>query len=145
MLNLRFGNIVTGIVTLVATGAVASHVETPRHALQAFSYKDVVLTGGPMGVQASGARAYFLSLNEDSLLQGFRLRAGLPAPGKPMGGWYDPEGFAAAHPFGQYISALARMYANTHDVRFRDKATRLVHGFHLAMAPDGYFFASQFD
>jgi DUF1680 family protein len=96
-----------------------------------------------MATQARRAREYYLDLNEDSLLQGFRLRAGLPAPGKPMGGWYDPEGFAAAHPFGQYISALARIYANTGDERYKAKAGRLVHGFHVAMAPDGFFFASQ--
>lgn len=117
-------------------------IQPPRLALEAFTYKDVIVERGPMAVQARGAREYYLRLNEDSLLQGFRLRAGLPAPGSPMGGWYDPDGFAAAHPFGQYISALARMYANSGDVRFKAKATRLVHGFHLAMGPDGTFFAS---
>jgi len=112
-------------------------------ALEPFTYQDVHLDGGPMASQAKYARNYYLALNEDSLLQGFRQRAGLPAPGNPMGGWYDPEGFAAAHPFGQYISALCRMYANTGDARFKAKAQRLVHGYHLAMGPDGYFFASK--
>lgn len=116
---------------------------SPRVELEPFQYKDVAVTGGPMATQAKGARSYYLDLNEDSLLQGFRLRAGLPAPGKPMGGWYDPDGFAAAHPFGQYISALARIYANTGDERYKAKTARLVHGFHVAMAPDGFFFASQ--
>ena len=95
------------ILALLAT--VASPQAKPSGPLQAFGYKDVQLTGGPMAVQAKGAREFYLNLNEDSLLQGFRLRAGLPAPGKPMGGWYDPDGFAGAHPFGQYISALSRM------------------------------------
>jgi DUF1680 family protein len=113
-----------------------------REKLSAFSYADVEVTGGPMADQAAGARGYYLALDEDSLLQGFRLRAGLPAPGKPMGGWYDPEGFAAAHPFGQYISALSRMYANTHDPRYKEKVARLVHGFHRTMRADGYFYAS---
>lgn len=114
-----------------------------RVALMPFQYGDVTVTGGPMAAQMRFARDYFLDLNEDSLLQGFRLRAGKAAPGKPMGGWYDPDGFAAAHPFGQYISALARFYANTGDSRYKAKVARLVHGFHAAMSPDGFFFASQ--
>ena len=111
--------------------------------LQPFRYQDVILTGGPMGTQAKGARSFYLSLSEDNLLNGFRKRAGLPAPGKPMGGWYDPDGFAGAHPFGQYVSALARMYANTGDARYKEKVARLVHGFHLTLAPDGYFYSSE--
>ena len=95
-----------------------------------------------MEAQAQEARDFYLAISEDSLLQGFRLRAGLPAPGKPMGGWYDPEGFAAAHPFGQYVSALARMYANTGDARFQEKVARLVHGFHETLGLDGFFYAS---
>lgn len=89
--------------------------------LQPSGYQDVTLNGGPMGTQAGGARDFYLSLLEDNLLNGFRKRVGLPAPGKPMGGWHDPDGFAGAHPFGQYVSALARMYANTKDPRYKEK------------------------
>ena len=32
--------------------------------------------------------AFFLALSEDSLLKPFRQKAGLPAPGEDMGGWY---------------------------------------------------------
>ncbi len=115
----------------------------PSGVLQPFTYQDVTLTGGPMGAQAAAARAFYLALSEDDLLNGFRKRAGLPAPGKPMGGWYDPDNFAGAHPFGQYVSALARMYANTRDGRFKEKVARLVHGFHETLAPDGFFYSSQ--
>ena len=96
-----------------------------------------------MGRQAEGAQAFYLSLSEDNLLNGFRKRAGLPAPGQPMGGWYDPDDFAGAHPFGQFVSALARMYANTGDLRYKQKVARLVHGFHQTLAPDGFFYSSQ--
>ena len=111
--------------------------------LQPFQYRDVTLTGGVLGAQAKDARAFYLSLSEDNLLNGFRKRAGLPAPGKPMGGWYDPDGFAGAHPFGQYVSALARMYANTGEALYKEKVTRLVHGFHETLAADGYFYSSE--
>ncbi len=119
----------------------ASHRASGK--LQPFTYQDVTLTGGPMGIQAAGAKAFYLALSEDDLLNGFRKRAGLPAPGKPMGGWYDPDGFAGAHPFGQYVSALARMYANTKDLHYKEKVARLVHGFHETLAPDGFFYSSQ--
>jgi hypothetical protein len=77
-----------------------------------------------------------MSLNEDSLLKPWRLRAGLPAPGPDLGGWYDEvplnktesggHGFAPAHCFGQWISALARGYAVSHDPRTRAKLERLL-------------------
>ncbi|MEO7649221.1 MAG: beta-L-arabinofuranosidase domain-containing protein, partial [Bryobacteraceae bacterium] len=108
-----------------------------------FGYREVTLEGGPLDAQAKGARSFYLALSEDSLLQGFRLRAGLPAPGKPMGGWYDPDGFAGGHPFGQYVSALARMYASTGDTRFKQKVARLVHGFKETLGQDGFFYSSQ--
>lgn len=110
--------------------------------LQPFGYADVQLTGGPLGAQAAAARDFFLNLSEDNLLNGFLLRAGLPAPGQPMGGWYDPDNFAGAHPFGQFVSALARYYAETGDLRFKEKVARLVHGFNETIAPDGFFYSS---
>ncbi len=131
---------------LLIVAAKASVEEIPHRAsgvLQAFNYGEVTLTGGPLGEQAQLARNFYLALPEDDLLHGFRKRAGLPTPGKPMGGWYDPDGFAGAHCFGQWISALARMYAQTGDVRFKDKVARLVHGFHETIGPAGFFFSSQ--
>ncbi len=130
-----------------ASRADSQHESNKMHRssgiLQTFTYADVSLTGGPLADQARDARDFYLALSEDNLLNGFRRRAGLPAPGKPMGGWYDPEDFAGAHPFGQYVSALARMYANTKDRRYKDKVARLVHGFHETLAPDGFFYSSQ--
>jgi uncharacterized protein len=77
-----------------------------------------------------------VSLNEDSLLKPWRLRAGFPAPGPDLGGWYDEvplrktdsggNGFAPAHCFGQWISALARGYAVNRDARTRVKLDRLL-------------------
>jgi DUF1680 family protein len=132
---------VTSVTSMTsALPAIASTPPKPR--LESFNYSDVQVTGGPMAAQAKATRNYYLALSEDSLLQGFRLRAGLPAPGKPMGGWYDPDDFAGAHSFGQYVSALSRYYANTGDRSFKDKVARLVHGFHETMGPDGFFYSS---
>jgi DUF1680 family protein len=135
----RFGK--AGFMSLETTIATTPP-HRPAGLLQPFSFTNVALTGGPMAAQARLAREFFLALPEDKLLNGFRRRAGLPAPGGPMGGWYDPDGFAGGHPFGQYISALARMHALTGDRRFEEKVARLVHGFHETIAPDGFFFSS---
>ncbi len=111
------------------------------------SYKDVIVTGGPLGDQLAIARRFLLDLSDDNLLHGFRTRAGLAAPGWAMGGWYDPEDFAGAHTFGQFISALARMSANIRDPAqaqaCREKVARLVHGFRETIAGDGFFYSSQ--
>lgn len=127
----------------IGVSAHASEVAPrPSDRLQPFHYQEVTLTGGPLATQAQVAREFFLAIPNDDMLNGFRLRAGLPAPGKPMGGWYDPEDFAGGCHFGQWISALARDYANTGDPRFKDKVAQMVHGFHETIAPDGFFFAS---
>ena len=107
--------------------------------LEQFDYSDVQLLDGPMLEQFRANHAYYLALNEDSLLQPFRQKAGLPAPGEPMGGWYswskefDPPrnmtGYVPGHTFGQYMSALARAYAVTGDTSTREKVLRMVRGY----------------
>ncbi len=62
--------------------------------------------------------------------------SGRPLPGEDLGGWYhyDPDfkweennniGFALSCTFGQWLSALARMYAIRKDRATRDKVLRL--------------------
>jgi hypothetical protein len=108
-------------------------------ALDQFGYGEVELLEGPMRQQFDENHAFFLALNEDMLLKPFRQRAGLPAPGDDMGGWYDnsPEfdphgsfhGFIPGHSFGQYLSGLARAYAVTGSKPTQAKVRRLVRGF----------------
>src|SRR5574337_1198088 len=88
--------------------------------LQEFGYRDVDLAPGLAQTQFEQTQSVLLALNEDSLLKPWRLRAGVPAPGPELGGWYDEtplhktesggHGFAPAHSFGQWLSALARGY-----------------------------------
>jgi DUF1680 family protein len=120
-------------------------------ALEPFGYGEVELLEGPMRQQFDTNHAFFLSLNEDMLLKPFRQRAGQPAPGDDMGGWYDNaaefdphgtfHGFIPGHSFGQYLSGLARAYAVTGSKPTQAKVQRLVR----ALAPtittkfyDGY-------
>lgn len=114
--------------------------------LSQFGYGDVELLEGPMREQFDRNHAFYRSLDEDSLLKPFRQRAGLPAPGEEMGGWYSwaplsdidarpNNGFAPGHSFGQYLSGLSRSYAATGDKATQEKVQRLVRGFAPAITP----------
>ena len=127
-----------------ACAAAALHAQpAPLPHYQPFERGEVMLTAGPLADQADTARAFLLALDEDNLLHGFRTRDGADAPGHAMGGWYDPDGFAGAHPFGQFISALARFHADTGDPECKAKADRLVAGFAETIRDDGFFYSSQ--
>jgi len=105
----------------------ANRESESRYRLSQFGYGDVELAPGLARTQFEHTQAILLNLNDDSLLKPWRLRAGLPAPGPDLGGWYDEtplgktegggHGFAPGHAFGQWISALSRGYAVNHDVR----------------------------
>jgi len=119
-----------------AASAARDASAEPESPLEEFGYSDVTLHYEPAETQFKQTQAVLLGLNEDSLLKPWRLRAGLPAPGPEMGGWYDElpldktesggHGFAPAHCFGQWLSALARGYAVNRDPRTRAKLERLV-------------------
>lgn len=104
--------------------------------LQELDYRDIELAPGLAQAQFEQTQSVLLSLNEDSLLKPWRLRAGLPAAGPDLGGWYDElplqktesggHGFAPAHCFGQWLSALARGYAIHHDPSTLAKLKRLL-------------------
>jgi DUF1680 family protein len=104
--------------------------------LQEFGYSDVELASGPAQAQFEQTCAVLMSLDEDSLLKPWRLRAGLPAPGPELGGWYDElplektgsggHGFAPAHCFGQWISALSRGYLINRSPEIRVRLKRLL-------------------
>ncbi|WP_263350253.1 glycoside hydrolase family 127 protein [Acidicapsa acidisoli] len=122
------------------TGALAEGLAAGEDAgakpLQEFGYGDVELAPGRMRTQFEETRAVLLGMDEDALLRPWRLRAGLSAPGGPMGGWYDEvplvktpsggEGFAPGHSFGQWISALARGVAVDGDPESKAKLRRIL-------------------
>jgi DUF1680 family protein len=119
--------------TRCACGEEPSEESSP---LQEFRYNDVELAPGPAQAQFEQTSAVLMSLNEDGLLKPWRLRAGLPAPGPELGGWYDEvplektesggHGFAPAHCFGQWISALSRGYAINRSPETRARLKRLL-------------------
>ena len=113
-----------------------------REKLSVFSYADVKLTGGPLRAQQDRIHASYLGLDEDKLLKVYRQRAGLPAPGEDMGGWYDADGFGPGQVFGQIMSGLARFYASTGDPVTQAKVQRLVSGFAATIDSNNYWYPS---
>ncbi|MGH9693962.1 MAG: beta-L-arabinofuranosidase domain-containing protein, partial [Bryobacteraceae bacterium] len=110
----------------------------PIPALRTFPYGAVQLTGGPLKRQFDENHNFYLHLSEDRLLKIYRQRAGLPAPGENMGGWYDD--FCPGAHFGQYVSALARFSAVTSSRETRAKVGRLVHGYARTLDASGKIF-----
>jgi len=129
--------------SLAAAGAVTRRLGFPpaiatspnQRPLSEFGYADVTLNSTLHENQLHETHAVLMELSYDSLLKPLRQMAGLPAPGEDLGGWYhydpnyDPDtvqdGFAPACPFGQWVSALARMYAITGSPATREKVLRL--------------------
>ena len=100
----------------------ASALPAAADPLAEFDYGAVELTGGPLKQQYDRIHAAYLALDNDRLLRVYRERAGLPAPGEPMGGWYGRDGFVPGHSLGQYISGLARIGRTTGDAGLRGQS-----------------------
>jgi hypothetical protein len=112
-----------------------SSEKTPAQPLAQFEYGDVELASDAHEKQLQQTLEILMGLNEDSMLKPLRQISGLPAPGEDLGGWYhyspdyvwgrDRDGFAPSCTFGQWVSALARMYAIRQDPAVREKVLRL--------------------
>ncbi|MGC9222548.1 MAG: beta-L-arabinofuranosidase domain-containing protein [Terracidiphilus sp.] len=123
-------------------GLRADALPAAPEALAEFDYGAVELTGGPLKSQFNRVHAAYLALDNDRLLRVYRERAGLPAPGMPMGGWYGRDGFVPGHSLGQYISGLARIGRTTGDPACVAKVGALVEGFAATLGPKDQPFAA---
>jgi uncharacterized protein len=121
--------------TAIAGTARALAASTVPEVLSEFDYGTVQLTGGPLKQQYDRIHAAYLALDNDRLLRVYRERAGLPAPGAPMGGWYGRDGFVPGHSLGQYISGLARIGQTMGDPACKNKVAELVSGFAATLGP----------
>jgi uncharacterized protein len=127
-----FLKVASSAAALGAVGKLPVFGATPAAApadLREFDYQDVHLTGGPLKDQYDHLHAHYLGLDNDRLLKVYRQHAGLAAPGKDMGGWYDADGFVPGHSLGQYISGLARIGSCTGDAACHAKVRELVQAF----------------
>lgn len=124
---------------LAASGAFGLPVLAPpasREPLEPFDYRGVRLLPSRWLDQYRHTRDFYASVSDDDILHGYRIAAGLPAPGRPLGGWCavnsDPV-------FGQWLSGFARMSCATGDSEMRDKALRLLDGWSRTVRPGGDF------
>jgi DUF1680 family protein len=140
-----------GAITSALAGPVPAIASAARTTIQPFNYNGVRLLDGPLNRQFENARDFYLNIPDDNLLKGFRQRAGLPAPGKDMIGWYagDPHQIAwwskgdTFNAFGQYLSGMARLAKAANDAAMLGKVTGLMREWAKTIEPDGYFYYSR--
>jgi DUF1680 family protein len=125
---------------LTAAGAVAGAISVraepaaPRARLEPFDYRGVRLRKSRWLDQYLAARDYYLAVSDDDILHGWRAAAGLPAPGKPLGGWCARNSDTV---FGQWLSGMSRMYCTAGDTALRDKAAYLLAEWAKTIRPNG--------
>ncbi len=130
-----------GLRAAKATGATTPQRPAFRPTLlDTASYAQVDLAPSPAQSQFDETREVLLNLSIDGLLRPFRFREGLPTPGDELGGWYSTDGFAPACTFGQWISALARMYSVTRDRATYAKIDGMIRGYAGTLEPFGKFY-----
>jgi hypothetical protein len=86
--------------------------------LQPFDYDGVGLLDGMLTRQLDATRTTYYNIPNDSLLLGFRRRAGMPAPGEGTGWLVWQRHFQY---FPQMLSGMARMAKATGDTAHHDK------------------------
>jgi DUF1680 family protein len=84
--------------------------------------------------QVARTHEVYGSIPNEDILKGFRREAGLPAPGKDMGGW---AARSSAGIFGQLLSGMARLGRATGDDSLREKALVLFEGWLETVPADG--------
>ena len=104
--------------------------------LASFDYSGVRLLDGMLKKQYDSTRDFYFKIPDDDILLGFRKRAGLPAPGRTLPGWYGKDFFNA---FGQWLSGMSRMAKATSDSALLDKSVHLMSEWAKAIGSDGYF------
>src|SRR5215472_10653529 len=99
-----------------------------------FNYEGVRLLPSRFLTQVDRARNVYGSIPDENILKGFRLSAGLPAPGTGMRGWCAST---SAVIFGQLLSGLARLGKATGCSVLTNKAIALFEGWRETLPQDG--------
>ncbi len=107
---------------------------TKQYVIEPLKYSQVTLQGD-LARQFRETADYYYGINGDDMLKPYRQRAGLPAPGRDMGGVY-----VGHSPFGQFLAGYAKFYAVTGDEKYRAKAVYLMDEWAGTIEPDGFFF-----
>jgi uncharacterized protein len=119
----------------IAQASAAPPAETGAQIkIEPFDYRGVRLLPSQWQKQYFQTRDTYLAISDDDILHGYRLAAGLPAPGKPLGGWCRQTSDTV---FGQWLSGMARMYRATNETALRDKAIHLFTEWSKTIPADG--------
>ncbi|HVT82123.1 MAG TPA: beta-L-arabinofuranosidase domain-containing protein [Phycisphaerae bacterium] len=102
--------------------------------LQTFDYQRVTLGKGRWQEQFQAARDFYFGVSDDDILNGYRKAAGMPAPGKPLGGWCATTSDTV---LGQWFQGMTRMAQATGDAALKEKAVRLFTEWAKTIGPDG--------
>ena len=103
--------------------------------IQPFNYTGVQLLPGRQKTQFDQVRDFYMGLQPNDILRGFRLRHAPWAPGKELGGAYSENALC----FGQWLGGLARVYKATGDPAVRERALHLMNEWGKTIDDDGYF------
>jgi DUF1680 family protein len=143
-----FTSLATGMYALPSMGAVSPVIPANKTVIhtevQPFDLSQVSLLDGIEKTEMKADQNYLHALDADRLLYNFRKNAGLPAPGKPLGGWEAPSCELRGHFVGHYLSACALMYRSTGDKTLEKKADYIVSELgkcQNALNEDGYLSA----
>lgn len=115
----------------IAVGKKAAGARVPNAislAMEPMPIGSVELGAGPIKDAFELNIRYLKSLDPDRLLWSFRKTAGLPTPGTPYGGWEGAEVELRGHFVGHYLSACARVIAQTDDATLKAHAAKVVAG-----------------
>jgi DUF1680 family protein len=106
-----------------------------RNKVEAFDYQGVKLSNtSRWGQQYQSARDFYFGVSNDDILQGYRGAAGLPAPGRTLGGWCRQNSNTV---FGQWLSGMSRMSRSLDDAAMREKIIYLFTEWAKTVKPDG--------
>jgi uncharacterized protein len=124
------------VAMAIASACLASAADLPKPVvenqvtakLQAFGYGEVELRPGPLKDAFETNVKYLHTLSPDRYLWTFRKNAGLPVTDQdqPYGGWEEPKCELRGHSIGHYLSACARVIAQTGDPELKKHADYVV-------------------
>lgn len=120
--------------SISADECLAKTIDDHRNTITAFDYRGVTLLESRWRSQVVNGQKYLLSISNDDILKGFRSAAGISAAGRTLGGWCARDSSTV---FGQWLSAMARLYQATGDSALRDKAINLTSEFAKTITPGG--------
>ena len=130
------------LAALALVGSMSAESRPPsRIKAEPFALSDVRLLDGPFKHANKVCADYLLTVDPNRLLHSFRENAGLKAKAPIYEGWENSG--LAGHSLGHYLSACAQQFADSGDVRYRDRVEFIVRELDECQRhrPDGYIAA----